>query len=45
VRCDENASEKPGFFQKSPTHWVLLGFGIFYFNEQLGSLLIDLARH
>jgi len=44
--------EKPGFF-KSPTHWVLgfcwiLGFVVFsdffYLNEQLGSLLVDLAH-
>jgi len=39
-------------FQKSPTHWekILLAFGlywvfqIFYLNEQLGSLLVDLAH-
>jgi len=47
-------SEKPVFFSKNPTHWVLedyIGFwalldffGIFYLNEQLGSLLVDLAH-
>jgi len=41
-------------FLKSPTHWVflvLLGWGFigffsdfFYLNEQLGSMLVDLAH-
>jgi len=35
-------------FFRSPTHWflgVLLGFlDFFYLNEQLGSLLVDLAH-
>jgi len=35
---------KPGFKKKSPTHWVLLRFWIFYLKEQLGSLLVDLAH-
>jgi len=46
-------SEKPGFLKKAqPTvflgfYWVLgfiRFFGFFYMYEQLGSLLIDLAR-
>jgi len=40
---------KTWLFQKSPTHWVLLGFGIYWFfgffylneREQLGSFLVD----
>jgi len=35
------------FFSKMPNpmgFWALLGFPIFYLNEQLGSLLIDLAH-
>jgi len=40
-------SENPGFFKKAqPT--VFLGFvgffGFFYWNEQFGSLLVDLAH-
>jgi len=35
-------SEKPGFLKKpSP---LFLGFGLFYSNEQLGSMLVDLAH-
>ena len=41
--------QKTCFFLKSPTQWVLgflilLGFLTFYLNEQLGSLLVDLAH-
>jgi len=45
--------KNPGFFKKAQPAvfwWVLLGFGlcwvfqIFYLNEQLGSLLDDLAH-
>jgi len=48
-----HGSEKPGFFLKSPTHLVLgvslscglrWVFRIFYLNQQLGSLLVDLAH-
>jgi len=46
-------SEKIGVFKEAqPTvfwgfigFWALLGFQIFYLNEQLGSLLVDLAHH
>jgi len=39
-------SENLGFLEKpNPLGFgVLLGFGIFYLNEQLGSLLVDLAH-
>jgi len=45
-------SEKPIFLEKpNPLgfggfigFWALLGFRIFYLNEQLGNLLVDLAK-
>jgi len=43
----DQGAEKSRFFKKSPTHSFLgvLGFiGVFYLNEQLESLLADLAR-
>jgi len=42
-------SQKNPFLKKKPNplgfigFWALLGFWIFYFNAQLGSLLVDLA--
>jgi len=40
-------SEKHGFFKKSPTDWVFWFYWVFwisYLNEQLQSLLADLAH-
>jgi len=48
---EKSISEKPVFQKAHPTGFlVLLGFGLywvfrfFYLNEQLGSLLVDLAH-
>ena len=45
---DMNTGFGKTHFLKSPTHWdfgLYWVFRIFYLNEQLGSLLVDLAHH
>jgi len=37
-------SEKPGFLKKPNSLGFIGFFGLFYLNEQLGSLLVDLGH-